>query len=161
MSEASSSESEVEQPWLPEVVPFRTMAGKKVLEIGHGPGFDALTLLKNGANYTGIDITPENVVRTKQHLKFFGFEPDVSAGDAESLSFTDKSFDIVYSNGVLHHTPNIERSFAEAARVLKPGGDFYVILYHRNSIFARISSVLSAVIRGIPVKDRIPQPRAQ
>ena len=42
---------------------------------------------------------------------------------------------MVFSNGVLHHTPDIEKSFSEVHRVLKPGGDFWVIVYHRNSIF--------------------------
>lgn len=44
-------------------------------------------------------------------------------------------FDIVYSNGVLHHTPNMKKSFSEAYRILKNNGEFYVILYHKNSIF--------------------------
>jgi ubiquinone/menaquinone biosynthesis C-methylase UbiE len=44
-------------------------------------------------------------------------------------------YDIVYSNGVLHHTPNMSKSFNEAYRVLKDKGEFYVILYHKNSIF--------------------------
>jgi ubiquinone/menaquinone biosynthesis C-methylase UbiE len=146
--------SQVEQPWLHELVPFHLMKGRKVLEIGFGPGFDAFNFMSQGAVYSGIDITPENVERTINHLRYFGYVPDVREGDAENLPFADGTFDVAYSNGVLHHTPNIERAFAEAARVLRRGGDFYVILYHRNSIFARVSSVVSAVIRGIPVADR-------
>jgi ubiquinone/menaquinone biosynthesis C-methylase UbiE len=130
------------------------MGGLKVLEIGFGPGFDALTFMSHGAIYSGVDITPENVDRTKSHLGYFGYSPDVREADAENLPFPAGSFDVVYSNGVLHHTPHIELAFAEAARVLRPGGNFYVILYHRNSIFARVSSVLSAAIRGIPIGDR-------
>jgi hypothetical protein len=53
--------SEYEQPWLPEVVPFHAMGGKRVLEVGFRPGYDALTFLQNGAIYCGIDITPENI----------------------------------------------------------------------------------------------------
>jgi ubiquinone/menaquinone biosynthesis C-methylase UbiE len=55
--------------------------------------------------------------------------------DAESLCFRDGVFDVVFSNGVLHHTPDIDQSFREAYRVLKTGGDFWVILYYKHSIF--------------------------
>jgi ubiquinone/menaquinone biosynthesis C-methylase UbiE len=59
----------------------------------------------------------------------------VQQGDAEHLPFADNTFEIVYSNGVLHHTPDMPQSFREAFRVLKPGGEFWVILYHKHSIF--------------------------
>ncbi|MEH2513126.1 ubiquinone/menaquinone biosynthesis C-methylase UbiE [Nitrobacteraceae bacterium AZCC 1564] len=124
----------IEQPWLADVVPFHQMAGKRVLEIGFGPGYDTLKFLRARAAYTGIDITPENIERTKQHLKFFGYEPDVQQGDAEDLRFPDASFDVVYSNGVLHHVPNVECAFREAWRVLNPGGEFIVLLYNRHSV---------------------------
>ncbi|MBI5049149.1 MAG: class I SAM-dependent methyltransferase [Deltaproteobacteria bacterium] len=64
------------------------------------------------------------------------------AGDAENLQFKDGSFDVVFSNGVLHHTPDIEKSFREAQRVLRRGGEFWVILYHKNSVFYWISLLL-------------------
>jgi ubiquinone/menaquinone biosynthesis C-methylase UbiE len=131
------------------------MAGQRVLELGFGPGYDALACMQNGADYRGIDITPENVERTRKHLAFYGYEPKVELGDAENLPFEDESFDIVFSNGVLHHTPDIMRTFAEAHRVLRKGGSFYVILYHKNSIFYRVSSVLSALAARRPVGERL------
>lgn len=124
-----------EFPWLYSLIPFSRYKGKKVLELGCGAGYDAYEFCQNGANYTGIDITPENPDRVRLHLKHFGFEPRVMVGDAESLTFDDESFDVVYSNGVLHHTPSIEDSFSEASRVLRKEGDFWVILYHRDSLF--------------------------
>lgn len=125
----------VEQPWLPEVVPFHEMAGKQVLEIGFGPGYDTLKFMQANAVYSGIDITPENVDRTKKHLAFFGYEPNVQQADAENLPFPDASFDVVYSNGVLHHVPDMQKAFREARRVLKPGGEFIILLYNRYSVF--------------------------
>jgi ubiquinone/menaquinone biosynthesis C-methylase UbiE len=124
----------IEQPWLTDVVPFHQMAGWRVLEIGFGPGYDTLKFLQAGALYSGIDITPENVERTKRHLALFGYEPDVAQGDAEDLPFPDACFDVVYSNGVLHHVPDMERAFREARRVLKPGGELIVVLYNKHSI---------------------------
>lgn len=141
--------TEHEQPWLPHVVPFHAMRGRRVLEIGFGPGYDALTFMQSGADYSGIDITPENLVRTRRHLAHYGLEPDVQEGDAEHLPFADATFDVVYSNGVLHHVPDIAKAFAEARRVLKPAGDFHVILYHRNSLFYRVTlAIWYQVIHG-------------
>jgi len=132
---ARSFRDTVEQPWLPDVVPFSESRGKRVLEIGFGPGYDTLKFMQAGAVYSGIDITSENVARTKQHLGFFGYAPDVQQGDAENLPFEDNTFDIVYSNGVLHHVPGIQKAFKEVHRVLRPGGEFVVLLYNKRSVF--------------------------
>ncbi len=127
--------STYEQPWLFELVPFERAAGLKVLEVGFGAGYDAYEFCRQGAIYTGVDIAPENVSRARRHLAAYGFAPELMQGDAENLPFSDNCFDIVYANGVLHHTPDILRAFREARRVLKPGGDFWVIVYHRDSVF--------------------------
>lgn len=124
-----------EQPWLADVVPFALTREKRVLEIGFGPGYDALKFLESGAIYSGIDITPENIERTKRHLAPFGFQPDVHLGDAENLPFANATFDFAYSNGVLHHVPDMKKAFSEVARVLRPRSDFYVLLYNRRSLF--------------------------
>ena len=101
---------------------------------------------RTGADYTGVDITPENIERTRRHLALFGFSPLVQEADAERLPFPDASFDVVFSNGVLHHTPNIDRSFREAHRVLQRGGSFWVLLYHKNSIFHWLSLWLASLV---------------
>jgi SAM-dependent methyltransferase len=131
-----------ELSFLYELIPYAAWKGKRVLELGCGAGFDAYDLCAAGCDYTGIDITPENPERTKQHLGFYGFEPCVLVADAEQLPFDANSFDIVFSNGVLHHTPDMSASFREAHRVLRPGGEFWVILYHRHSIFHWVSLFL-------------------
>ena len=140
--------SDYEQPWLFELVPFASYKGKRVLELGCGAGYDAYEFMRQGANYTGIDITPENIERVREHLGHFGLSPKVHEGDAENLPFANASFDIVYSNGVLHHTPDIARSFAEARRVLRPGGTFWVILYHKHSIVYWVNIGLISHILG-------------
>jgi ubiquinone/menaquinone biosynthesis C-methylase UbiE len=135
--------SDYELTWLNELIPFQAMRGKNVLELGCGAGYDAYEFCRHGAEYTGIDIAPENPVRTKKHLGFYGYSPKAMQGDAENLSFKDQSFDIVFSNGVLHHTPDIEKSFREVYRVLKNEGVFWVIVYHKNSIFYLITLLLA------------------
>jgi SAM-dependent methyltransferase len=138
-----------EQPWLPDVVPFPTFRGKAVLELGCGAGYDAYTMLMNGADYTGIDITPENPERVRRHLSYYGLTPDVFQADAEKLPFDDASFDVVYSNGVLHSTPDTAATFSEACRVLRPGGEFHLSVYNRSSVVYWLSLGLTEqVIRG-------------
>ena len=127
--------SEWEMPWLFDVVPFASFRGRKVLELGCGAGFDAYEFCRNGADYTGIDLTPQNIGRTQTHLGFYGYAPPIQQADAEALPFADAQFEVVFSNGVLHHTPDMPQSFREAFRVLKPGGAFWVILYHKHSVF--------------------------
>lgn len=141
-TETLKHRNEHEIPWLFSIIPFTTFRERDILELGCGAGYDAYEFCRNGARYTGIDITPENIERTIKHLGYYGYSPQVQEGDAEHLSFADRSFDVVYSNGVLHHTPDIQASFNEAYRVLKPGGSFWVILYHRSSIFYWLSLFL-------------------
>ncbi|NGX50641.1 MAG: putative methyltransferase YcgJ [Chlamydiae bacterium] len=117
-----------------EQIPFKTFSHKKVLELGCGQGFDAYEFSMNQSHYTGIDLAPENIERTRLHLSHYGLTPHLQQADAENLPFEDESYDLVYANGVLHHTPNIEKSFREAHRVLAKDGTFLVVLYHKHSI---------------------------
>jgi ubiquinone/menaquinone biosynthesis C-methylase UbiE len=111
------------------------MQGKSVLEIGFGAGYDARSICAAGATYTGVDITQQNVERARDHLAGYGFTPTLLHGDAEALPFPSETFDFVFSNGVLHHTTNISAALREALRVLRPGGDAWLIVYNRDSIF--------------------------
>jgi len=137
----------IEQPWLGDVVDFESARGKRVLEIGFGPGYDALKFMQAGADYSGIDITTENVDRTRKHLSYFNLSPDVRQGDAEHSPYSDGSFDLVYSNGVLHHIPDLTAALGEIRRVLKPDGRLSILMYHRNSVFY-VGLVLSHFITG-------------
>lgn len=157
---ANAFRDKVEQPWLDEVVGFAAMAGKRVLEVGFGPGYDALKFMRAKAEYSGIDITPANVERTKQHLGHFGFSPDVNEGDAENLPFEDARFDVVYSNGVLHHVPDMAKAFREIRRVLRPNGEFIVILYHKRSVFYG-GLVLLHFLAGGFLKETLAQRRSR
>jgi ubiquinone/menaquinone biosynthesis C-methylase UbiE len=128
-----------EIPWLYDVFPFASSRNKHVLEVGCGAGYDAFEFCRQGAVYTGIDITLENIDRTTRHLSLYNLKGEIRAGDAEHLDFQDESFDLAFSNGVLHHVPDIEQSFREIRRVLKPGGELWLTLYHKHSFFYLIS----------------------
>jgi ubiquinone/menaquinone biosynthesis C-methylase UbiE len=60
----------------------------------------------------------------------------VFVADAEKLPFEDDEFELTYSWGVLHHTPNPTRAIQEIHRVTKPGGEICIMLYHRRSMVA-------------------------
>jgi len=106
--------------------------GKKVLEIGCGVGSDLVNLARAGVVVTGVDLSPKSVKLARRHCQIFGVKAKLMVADAECLPFSDESFDIVYSLGVLHHSPGIQKAIAEIYRVLKPGGKVIVMLYHKN-----------------------------
>ena len=119
---------------LPEL--FESMDGtdQRLLEVGCGIGVDSIQLAKRGFQVTAVDLTENALAVAKQFAARREATVDFRLGNAEGLDFPDESFDAVYSFGVLHHTPDIERSVAEVHRVLRPGGRAYVMLYHRNSL---------------------------
>jgi ubiquinone/menaquinone biosynthesis C-methylase UbiE len=118
---------------IPLLVPFADAKGKKVLEIGTGNGADGAMFALHGADYTGVDLTEAALDATRRHFAALGLNGVFRRENAERLSFADAGFDIVYSHGVLHHTPNTRAAIDEVYRVLKPGGQAIVMLYHRHS----------------------------
>ncbi len=117
-------------------MPLAALKGKRVLEIGPGAGGHSALFAKYGAVMASADITFSRAWSTQAKFDLMG---DLAAGclamqsDAENLPFQDDTFDIVYSNGVLHHTPDTEKAIAEVYRVLKPGGRAVIMLYCKDS----------------------------
>jgi ubiquinone/menaquinone biosynthesis C-methylase UbiE len=124
-------------PWMPEVAGFRRHGGELILEVGCGMGTDLLEFAKGGARVVGLDLTRRHLELAARRFAFFGQEGRFHEGDAERLPFRDDSFDFVYSNGVLHHTPDTAKAIREIHRVLKPGKSATILLYHRNSLVYR------------------------
>ena len=108
-------------------------AQKDVLEIGLGIGADATRWAEFAKSYTGVDLTAEAVYATKLHFEHLGLKGNIIQGNAEALELPSENFDIVYSHGVLHHTTNTQKTFDEVYRVLKPNGQFIVMLYAKGS----------------------------
>lgn len=139
---------ETEVPWFATVVNFSRFSKKKVLEVGCGAGYDAFMFCKHGADYTGIDITPENKILTQQHLAYYNFSPQILCMDVEKLSFKEE-FDYIFSFGVLHHVPNIEQALKNIYHTLKPQGEFQIIVYNKHSVFYILSTVLTEwILKG-------------
>lgn len=94
--------------------------GMSVLDVGCGPGYVSAAATERGAKATGVDFSREMVGIAKQMFPQIEFRE----GDAQTLSFPDRTFDRVLANFALLHLANPERACLEAGRVLKPGGRF-------------------------------------
>jgi ubiquinone/menaquinone biosynthesis C-methylase UbiE len=118
--------------------------GRRLLEVGCGIGVDTFRLARLGfAEVVGIDLTAVAVRLVAERARREGLGTvRLGVGDAEALAFADGSFDVVYSFGVLHHTPRIERAVAEVHRVLAPGGLAVVMLYHSWSLVNLVHRLL-------------------
>ena len=124
---------------IPSAAEFVNAAGLKVLEIGCGLGTDGAQFAKAGADYTGVDLTEAAVELARKRFELFNLPGKFQTADAESLEFADDSFDLVYSHGVLHHTPDTALAVKEVHRVLRPGGRAVIMLYHRDSYNYRVN----------------------
>jgi SAM-dependent methyltransferase len=120
-------------PWMPSVMGFDQFAGKALLEVGCGMGTDLLQFARGGATCTGVDLTPRSIELSRLRFALYHLSARFLLADAERLPFNDDTFDVVYSNGVLHHTPGTIEAVDEIHRVLRPGGLARVMLYHRDS----------------------------
>jgi SAM-dependent methyltransferase len=111
--------------------------GKTVLEIGCGSGSDLVSFAKAGAIVSGLDVTEKAIKMTQSRLKLHGFgkyAPSVYPYNGKFLPYADGYFDLIYSYGVLHHTPYMDDLLAEISRCLRPGGTFKAMLYHKYSL---------------------------
>ncbi len=121
------------QPFMETAVGFKRYPGRRLLEIGCGLGTDLFQFAKGGARTAGLDLTPASVALARRRFELEGMGGDFLVGDAENLPLAGASVDVVYSFGVLHHTPDTARAFREVHRVLRPGGEAVVMLYHARS----------------------------
>ncbi len=115
---------------------FEQARGKRVLEVGLGVGSDFIRWARAGATAYGVDLTEASVNLVRRRVSAERLDAIIMVGDAENLPFPDDHFDIYYSWGVLHHTPDTEKALVEAWRVLRVGGRLKLMLYHYPSIFA-------------------------
>ncbi len=122
------------EPFIHEFAGFATAKGLKVLEIGVGLGADHQSFAEAGAVLHGIDLTTRAIEHTTRRLAAFGLTSGLAVGDAEALPFADGTFDIVYSWGVLHHSPDTPKAFREVFRVLGRGGRAKIMVYQTWSI---------------------------
>jgi ubiquinone/menaquinone biosynthesis C-methylase UbiE len=152
------------EPEIAAFAEFHRWSKQRVLEIGAGMGADYVRFLKAGARAIGLDLSRRSVELARENAATNGVAASLLNADAEALPFQDCAFDLVYSWGVLHHSPDIERTVSEAHRVLRQGGECRAMLYHRRSLvglqcylryglarlrpFSRLSELISAHVES-------------
>jgi SAM-dependent methyltransferase len=128
---------------------------KRVLEIGLGEGSDSERLIRNGARWSGVDLTAESVERVRTRLMLRDLPHDeLRQGSVLDLPFADDTFDMVFSHGVLHHVPDIKQAQREIHRVLRPGGELVIMMYARWSLNYLVSIGLirrAALLAAFPL----------
>lgn len=147
------------QRHIPKILSGIHWQSKKVLEIGTGVGTDARRIIGHGCGqYTGINIDRGSVEMTTQALRTFALDGEVEQCSATAMAFGNETFDVVYSFGVLHHIPEVDKAVMEIRRVLKPRGEVLVMLYNKSSInyYIEILFLRRFFLRLLSVPGAIP-----
>ncbi len=142
------------EPYIASFARFEEAAGKRILEIGVGAGSDFTEWCRHAEHATGIDLTEAAITLTTERLALEGVPASrftLRIADAEALPFADASFDIVYSWGVLHHTPGTRQAYREILRVLKPGGVARTMVYHVPSWTGLMLYLMHGLAKGRPL----------
>lgn len=125
------------EPHIPRFAEFERWRGKRVLEIGCGIGTDTTNFARHGADVTAVDLSGESLALARQRIQVFGLQERVRfyQADAELLDqvVPVEPYDLVYSFGVIHHTPHPERVIEQIRRFVRPGSTVKVMVYNRYS----------------------------
>ena len=125
------------EPHIPRFAEFSRWNGARVLEVGCGIGTDTVQFAKAGATVTAVDLSPESLALARQHAEVCGVADRVTFIQANSEVLTTRvhegGYDLVYSFGVVHHTPHPDRAVAEIRKLLAPHGELRLMVYSRVS----------------------------
>lgn len=123
------------EPHIPKFAQFERWKGKKVLEIGCGIGTDAINFARAGADLTLVEISEKSLEICKKRFEVYGQKARFYLGNAEELSsfLPVEPYDLIYSFGVIHHTPHPERVFEEIKKYCQPETEIRIMLYSKYS----------------------------
>jgi 2-polyprenyl-3-methyl-5-hydroxy-6-metoxy-1,4-benzoquinol methylase len=125
------------EPHIRAFADFERWRDKRVLEIGCGIGTDTINFARHGAWVTAVELSPESLEIARQRATVFGVQDRIRfyEGNAEELSkfVPVEPYDLVYSFGVIHHTPHPEQILDELRAYTRPGSTVKIMVYHRRS----------------------------
>jgi 2-polyprenyl-3-methyl-5-hydroxy-6-metoxy-1,4-benzoquinol methylase len=125
------------EPHIPEFADFERWRGKKVLEIGCGIGTDTINFARHGAEVTAVDLTEKSLAVARQRIAVSGMEEAVRFYQADAEQLGDYvpagKYDLVYSFGVIHHTPHPERVLEQIRKFVTPASTVKIMVYNRWS----------------------------
>jgi ubiquinone/menaquinone biosynthesis C-methylase UbiE len=141
------------EPYIADFADFQLATNKQVLEIGVGLGADHQKFAEAHAKLHGCDLTERAIEHTRDRLALFSLRSDLRVADAENLPYETGFFDLVYSWGVIHHSPDTQQVANEIFRVLKPGGQAKIMIYHTYSWVGYLLWLRYALAKGQPGTD--------
>ena len=125
------------EPHIPAFAEFDRWKGKKVLEIGCGIGTDTISFARAGAQVTTVDLSDESLAVARKRAEVFGLADRIQFhhANAEQLSATVpvEPYDLIYSFGVIHHTPHPSRVLDELRKYCHASTELRIMVYHRIS----------------------------
>lgn len=123
------------EPHIPDFANFSFWKDKDVLEIGCGIGTDAVNFARSGARYTGVELSRESLKLAEKRFELFALAGRLLEGNAEELDvlLSGEKFDLVYSFGVLHHTPSLSRSLAAISKLMHKDSILKIMVYAKHS----------------------------
>jgi 2-polyprenyl-3-methyl-5-hydroxy-6-metoxy-1,4-benzoquinol methylase len=124
------------EPHIPRFAEFPRWAGKRVLEVGCGIGTDTMNFARAGAEVTAVDLSERSLDLARQRATVYGVTNiRFIHANVEELGaiLGPEQYDLVYSFGVIHHTPHPDIALRELVSLLRPGGTLKVMVYHRRS----------------------------
>src|SRR5262245_51258560 len=123
------------EPHILEFAQFDYLAGKRVLEVGCGIGTAAVNFARGGADYTGVELSQASLDLTRKRFDVYGLKGRFILCNAERLSLhvERNHYDLIYSFGVIHHSPNQRAIVEEIRKVVRDDGEFRCMLYAKNS----------------------------
>ena len=123
------------EPHIPEFAQFSRWEGKKVLELGCGIGTDSVNFARKGVHLTAVDLSERSLEICRQRFEVYGLQANFCCGNIEDLnSFLPlQHFDLIYSFGVIHHTPNPENVLAGIRKFCSSETEVRVMLYSKWS----------------------------
>ncbi|MER1967981.1 class I SAM-dependent methyltransferase [Castellaniella sp. GW247-6E4] len=135
-------------PYLFDHIPFNTMAGKDVLEVGLGYGTVSQKLAQSEANYKGLDIAVGPVSMVNHRLRQTGLLGEAIAGSILEPPFPAKSFDYIVAIGCLHHTGDLRAAIQRCWELLRPGGHLIFMVYYAYS-YRRYRMALPVTLKNL------------
>ena len=123
------------EPHIPKFAEFKKYRGKKVLEVGCGIGTDAVSFAREGCVYTGTELSENSLKLAKKRFEVYGLQGNFHCLNAEYLSekLGNQTFDLVYSFGVIHHSPSPHKIVSEIAKLMQGGAELKIMVYAKNS----------------------------
>ncbi|HWY43288.1 MAG TPA: class I SAM-dependent methyltransferase [Candidatus Sulfotelmatobacter sp.] len=135
---------------IPGFAEFERWREKKVLEIGCGIGTDTINFARAGAQVTTVDLSEKSMELARKRTAVFGLEERIRfcPGNAEQLStfVPVEPYDLIYSFGVIHHTPHPEVVLEQLRQYARPGTTIKIMVYHRRSW--KVTQILLTEGRG-------------